>query len=86
MRQNGISDMLQVNDIDNGNSSSLINLANGNNTVQPITAPPVPPRSVNNNGDHYRLVLQDTYTLFFYNCQDNSNPQIVILYLYYYLL
>ncbi|XP_026821898.1 PTB domain-containing engulfment adapter protein 1-like isoform X2 [Rhopalosiphum maidis] len=51
MRQNGISDMMQVN-VNNGNSSTLINLTNGNSSPQPSTAPPVPPRSVNNNGDH----------------------------------
>lgn len=51
MRQNGISDMLQVN---NGNTSALINLTNGNSS-QTITAPPVPPRSVNNSSDHLRL-------------------------------
>lgn len=57
MRQNGISDMLQVNDVNNGNLSSLINLTNGNSS-QPVTAPPVPPRSVNNNGDNLlKLVL-----------------------------
>lgn len=58
MRQNGISDMMQVNDVKNGNSSSLINLTNGNSSPQSGTAPPVPPRSVNNNGDHFRLVFQ----------------------------
>lgn len=58
MRQNGISDMMQVSDLNNGNSSSLINLTNGNSSPQPGTAaPPVPPRSVNNNGDHLRLVF-----------------------------
>ena len=57
MRQNGISDMMQVNDMNNGNLSTLINLTNGNSSPQPGTAPPVPPRSVNNNGDHFRLVL-----------------------------
>jgi len=56
MRQNGISDMLQVNDVNNGNSSTLINLTNGSNS-QPAAAPPVPPRSINNNGDNFRLVL-----------------------------
>jgi hypothetical protein len=56
MRQNGISDMMQVN-VNNGNSSTLINLTNGNSSPQPSTAPPVPPRSVNNNGDHIRLVF-----------------------------
>lgn len=58
MRQNGISDMMQVNDVNNGNLSTLINLTNGNSSPQPGTAaPPVPPRSVNNNGDHFRLVF-----------------------------
>lgn len=57
MRQNGISDMMQVNDVNNGNLSTLINLTNGNSSPQPSTAPPVPPRSANNNGDHFRLVL-----------------------------
>jgi len=57
MRQNGISDMLQVNDVNNGNASTLINLTNGSRSPQPSTAPPVPPRSVNNNGDHLRLVF-----------------------------
>lgn len=56
MRQNGISDMLQVNNVNNGNSSSLINLTNGNNS-QSGPAPPVPPRSVNNNGDNLRCVI-----------------------------
>lgn len=57
MRQNGISDMLQVNDVNNGNLSSLINLTNGNSS-QAVAAPPVPPRSVNNNGDNLlKLVL-----------------------------
>lgn len=55
MRQNGISDMLQVNDVNNGNSSTLINLTNGNSSPQLSTAPPVPPRSGNNNSDHFRL-------------------------------
>lgn len=54
MRQNGISDMLQVNDVKNGNSSTLINLTNGNSSPQSVVAPPVPPRSVNNNGDIFR--------------------------------
>lgn len=54
MRQNGISDMLQVNDVKNGNSSALINLTNGNSSSQSVVAPPVPPRSVNNNGDIFR--------------------------------
>lgn len=57
MRQNGISDMMQVNDVSNGNSSTLINLTNGNSSPQTVMAPPVPPRSVNNNGDHFRLVF-----------------------------
>ncbi|MDK3206224.1 hypothetical protein QMQ04_30380, partial [Escherichia coli] len=38
MRQNGISDMLQVNDVNNGNSSTLINLTNGNSSPQLSTA------------------------------------------------
>lgn len=58
MRQNGISDMLQVNDVNNGNSSTLINLTNGNSSPQPVAAPPVPPRSAtNNNGNHVRFVF-----------------------------
>lgn len=52
MRQNGISDMLQVS---NGNTSALINLTNGNSS-QTLAAPPVPPRSVNNN-DNLRLLF-----------------------------
>jgi len=57
MRQNGISDMMQVNDVNNGNLSTLINLTNGNSSPEPSAAPPVPPRSINNNGDHSRLVF-----------------------------
>lgn len=56
MRQNGISDMLQVNDVNNGNSSTLINLTNGAPQLVSQSAPPVPPRSVNNNDDNLRLV------------------------------
>lgn len=56
MRQNGISDMMQVNDMNNGNASTLINLTNGSSSPQSGLAPPVPPRSVNNNGDHSRFV------------------------------
>jgi len=63
MRQNGISDMLQVN-VNNGNSSTLINLTNGNSSPQPSTAPPVPPRSVNNNGDHIKLVFLYNFYIF----------------------
>lgn len=60
MRQNGISDMLQVNDVKNGNSSTLINLTNGNSSQsKSVIAPPVPPRSVTNNGDHFKLVFFD---------------------------
>lgn len=55
MRQNGISDMLQVNDSNNGDPPTLINLTNGNSSPQPLlAAPPVPPRSSNNNVDHLR--------------------------------
>lgn len=58
MRQNGISDMMQVNNANNGNAATLINLTNGSRSPQPsAAAPPVPPRSVNNNGDHLRLVF-----------------------------
>lgn len=65
MRQNGISDMLQVNDANNGNSSTLISLTNGNSSQSGI-APPVPPRSATNNGDHFRLVFYiPTMILFF---------------------
>jgi len=63
MRQNGISDMLQVN-VNNGNSSTLINLTNGNSSPQPSTAPPVPPRSVNNNGDLIKLVFLYNFYIF----------------------
>lgn len=56
MRQNDISDMLQVN---NGNTSALINLTNGNSS-QALAAPPVPPRSVNNN-DHLRLLFYPNF-------------------------
>uniref|UniRef100_A0A2S2QZR9 PTB domain-containing engulfment adapter protein 1 n=1 Tax=Sipha flava TaxID=143950 RepID=A0A2S2QZR9_9HEMI len=55
MRQNGISDMLQVNDVNNGNPSTLINLTNGTQLASQ-SPPPVPPRSVNNNDDNLRLV------------------------------
>ncbi|XP_025406758.1 PTB domain-containing engulfment adapter protein 1-like isoform X2 [Sipha flava] len=51
MRQNGISDMLQVNDVNNGNPSTLINLTNGTQLASQ-SPPPVPPRSVNNNDDN----------------------------------
>lgn len=64
MRQNGISDMLQVNDVKNGNSSTLINLTNGNSS-QSVAAPPVPPRSINNNGDNFRLVFLNIFNLNF---------------------
>lgn len=63
MRQNGISDMLQVN-VNNGSSSTLINLTNGNSSPQPSTAPPVPPRSVNNNGDHIKSVFLYNFLIF----------------------
>lgn len=57
MRQNGISDMLQVNDVNNGNPSTLINLTNGTPQLANQSAPPVPPRSINNNEDNLRLVF-----------------------------
>jgi len=60
MRQNGISDMLQVNDVNNGNSSALINLTNGNSSQPVVAAPPVPPRSVNNNGDSFSSSSNET--------------------------
>ncbi|XP_050429068.1 PTB domain-containing engulfment adapter protein 1 isoform X2 [Adelges cooleyi] len=52
MRQNGISDMLQVTEISNGNSSTNVTLTNGNISPQSYAVPPVPPRSINNNGDY----------------------------------